>query len=302
MLGPRISVVVATRDRPTQLVTCLDSLAALAPPADEIVVVDQSTDERTRAAVAASALPRVRYVHQEAVGLSHGRNLGVASTSGELVIFTDDDCVVDRGLVGALTATLARHPDAAVLFGRVDAGPHDPRLGLVPCFPCEAELVVRSGLERSRLGGMGACMVVRRSVLVALGGFDVWLGVGAPFAAAEETDLAARALAVGHAIVEAPALRVTHHGFRTWAEHEALCERYLFGTGAMYGKQARLWPGVTAVLSSRMAVRWAVGSPRLRYLREPRRWLRLRAFARGWWRGLRTPVDRGTACFVPPDP
>ena len=68
---PSISVVISTMERPAALRRCLRSLAEGRLPPPEIVVVDQSRDERTQAVLreaAAEGLPIVA-VRQEPRGL-----------------------------------------------------------------------------------------------------------------------------------------------------------------------------------------------------------------------------------------
>jgi GT2 family glycosyltransferase len=271
------------------------------PPADEVVVVDQSVDDRTARALAPSVAARaVRYFRQAAVGLSRARNLGVAEAKGDILAFTDDDCEVVSNFGSTIREAFGRHPQAGILFGRVDAEPCETTRGLVPHCGRDHEFVARTIADCLLLGGMGACMAIRRDCFQQLGGFDVCLGAGALFPAAEETDMAVRALAAGIPVVETPSVRVTHHGFRIWSELETLSDHYLHGTGAMFGKHLRLWPGRTTLLLLRLLPRWAVGKPRISYLREPRRLARLLAFSRGWARGIRTRLDRERGHFIPP--
>ena len=299
MKAARVAIVVATRDRPRQVDACLAALAALRPPADEILVVDQSADDGTAAVVGEHAhLPGMRYLRQRAVGLSRARNLGIAEATADFVAFTDDDCEAATDFVRAVTELFQRLPQACLLFGQVEPGPHDETRGLVPSCRRDGEFVARTPADRREMGGMGACMAARRTALVQLGGFDVCLGAGTPFPAAEETDLAARALARGMAVVETPRVRVIHHGFRTWRELESLSESYVFGAGAMYGKHMRLWPGLTARLMLSVFSRWTVARPRIQYLAKPRRLARLVAFTRGFDRGMRAPLDRERALFL----
>jgi hypothetical protein len=91
---PTVSVIVCTRDRPHDLRSCLDSIAALRTRPREVIVVDNSPSD-----VATRELCRdypVRYVPESRPGLARARNRGIVEAGGEVVAFTDDDCVVDR--------------------------------------------------------------------------------------------------------------------------------------------------------------------------------------------------------------
>lgn len=294
----RVSVVVATRNRPELLRTCLASVLASSSPADEILVIDQSTDDRTAGLIAEQNRPgRLRYLRQNGRGLSRARNLALTESTGDILAFTDDDCEVAPDWVAAIGEVFRRVAGLGVIFGRVEPAPHDERRGLVPHCGGASELVMRTPVDLWRLGGMGACMAARLEVLRSLGGFDEKLGAGAVFPSAEETDLAVRAVQRGLAVVETPSVRVIHHGFRTWNELSALADGYLFGTGAMFAKHVRLWPGRTSLLLLGALGRWTVGRPRIQYSRQPRRLARLLAFARGWRRGMATPVDGRKGLF-----
>ena len=296
---PRVSVVLATRNRGAEVKCAADSLLAMQPAADEILIVDQSDDDGTQGALAAAAAAgRLRYLRQRELGLSRARNLGLRESRGDLLIFTDDDCQAPADLAGSVARAFLRWPDVGLVFGSVVPAPHDASAGLIPSCQRMDDLVVRRVGEHHLLGGMGACMAARREVMLELRGFDVCLGAGAVLHSAEDTDLGLRALSAGFPVAETPSIRVLHHGFRTWRECETLADRYLFGAGAMYAKQARLRPASAAAMLAHVAARWLWGRPRVNYGREPRRAARGLAFARGLFAGLRMRLDPATGHFI----
>lgn len=81
-----ISVVVPTRDRPQALARCLAALARQDAAELEVVVVD---DSEGGSAVA----PGARVVRAGGLGPAAARNLGVRAARGDVVCFSDDDCV-----------------------------------------------------------------------------------------------------------------------------------------------------------------------------------------------------------------
>ena len=115
---PSVTVAVCTRDRAADLSRCLEALDALAPAADEIIVVDTgSRDPAVRAVVAAH--PRARYVIEPEAGLDRARNRAIAEASSDIVAFTDDDVVVDVAWVGALRRAFADDPAVQAVTGLV---------------------------------------------------------------------------------------------------------------------------------------------------------------------------------------
>ncbi|MFN3805202.1 MAG: glycosyltransferase family 2 protein [Pyrobaculum sp.] len=94
-----VSVVVPTRDRVEYLKSCVESLARQSHPIDELVIVDSSVGRETEEFVKKLRPPfKVVYI-RERVGTAKARNLGIEAASGDIVIFTDDDVVLDRDYV-----------------------------------------------------------------------------------------------------------------------------------------------------------------------------------------------------------
>lgn len=93
MTAPLLSLVVPVYNVAPYLPRCLESLAALAPPADEIIVVDDgSTDDCPRILAGfAPRLPRMRVIRQENGGLSAARNTGLDAARGKYLAFVDSD-------------------------------------------------------------------------------------------------------------------------------------------------------------------------------------------------------------------
>lgn len=85
-----VTVCIPTRNRPDDLAECLDSIAVSSVPVAEIVVSDDSTDDRTRELVAAR-YPHVKYVFGPRRGLGPNRNSAISAASGDWILFLDDD-------------------------------------------------------------------------------------------------------------------------------------------------------------------------------------------------------------------
>ena len=111
------SVIVPTRNRPEQLRACLRSLAAIDYPHDrfEVIVVDDETREPLGALAnqfqGVLNLSILRKRHQ---GPAAARNYGAARAQGKFLAFTDDDCTVSAGWLGALGERLTTAPEDLV--------------------------------------------------------------------------------------------------------------------------------------------------------------------------------------------
>lgn len=125
---PVVSVVVPTYNRRERLERVLRSLAEqdVDVPIEVVVVSDGSTDG-TDEYLANGPLPLpVVAVTQPNQGPAAARNHGVEVSSGELILFLDDDVVADRGLVRAHLAVHRRLGNRMVVIGpMLDPPDHD---------------------------------------------------------------------------------------------------------------------------------------------------------------------------------
>jgi GT2 family glycosyltransferase len=220
------TLVVATRDRPALVARFLVPLARTATAqAWEVVVVDQSSADKTRQLL--ETVEGVRYLRSEP-GLSRARNVGVRETEAAVIAFCDDDVEVSPDWFDEVRRLFDEHVDAGAVCGpvRTQAGRLLP--GVQPA-------VYRWPSHPFRLG-TGANVAVRRAALDEVGLFDEDFGAGAPFHAAEETDLLYRIQRAGWGIVYSERLEVVHWESRSLREELRLHFRYGYGAGAQTAK------------------------------------------------------------------
>lgn len=102
---PSASVVIATRHRPGPLSECLASIQRQTLVPTQVIVVDSSDDETTKAACAFAerdALFQLKYVASEIRSAAVQRNLGVKHTKSDAVVFLDDDVVLEPEFLAEL--------------------------------------------------------------------------------------------------------------------------------------------------------------------------------------------------------
>jgi glycosyltransferase involved in cell wall biosynthesis len=100
--SPLVSVVIPTRNRPSELQRALESVAVQAwQDRLEVILVDDGSDPPVRVS-AHPDLPLLQIIRNEApVGAAAARNRGVAVAGGDVIAFLDDD---DEWLPGKLDA------------------------------------------------------------------------------------------------------------------------------------------------------------------------------------------------------
>lgn len=225
------SVIVATRNRPTLLQELLASLAATSPLPQEVVLVDDASDVPVGGLFQPGLQPfRLRVLRNDAaVGPGTARNRGVHYSRGDLLLFTDDDCIVEPGWVGALAGRLAGgDPRLGGVGGRVlardadlisryyefhrilEPRPHDR------AYPARIPYIVTAN---------GA---IRRDAFMRAGGFDGRI----PEAGGEDAALSMRLAKAGYHFEKAPSAVVWHRfrpGLRDFAK-----TFYRYGLGGRY--------------------------------------------------------------------
>jgi hypothetical protein len=116
---PAVTVAVCTRNRTDDLAQCLASLQNVDYPNLEIVVIDNAPATEATAVLVRDRFPDVRYVREPRPGLDWARSRAILECRGDILAFTDDDVIVDRGWVTALAAVFAASPDVMAVTGLV---------------------------------------------------------------------------------------------------------------------------------------------------------------------------------------
>lgn len=212
----QVSVVVPTYKRPQLLYKCLKALASQNFPDDgyEIIIVDDADSDETRSLVEnfsgelkssitnpasrsvleAGSHPLIRYaVAKDTQGPAAARNLGWRLAGGEIIAFTDDDCLPESDWLAQGVAAIHLGLDAA--SGQVIVPIQDP--------PSDYE---RNISRLAECEFVTANCFVRRCVLESFGGFDERFRM----AWREDSDLQFQILEHSYKLGRASSARVVH--------------------------------------------------------------------------------------------
>lgn len=199
---PRVSVVVCTRNGVRTLGECLGGLARVRYGDYEVIVVDDGSAGGI--AEICEGFAGVRYVRQEAAGLGVARNTGAAAATGEIIAYTDDDCVPDEDWLNFLVRAFA---DPAV---GAAGGPNIPPAAVnavqasVIAAPGGPAHVLTGDREAEHLPGCN--LAVRREAFAAVGGFRAEY-----HAAGDDVDFCWRLLEAGWRLEYVAAAMVWHY-------------------------------------------------------------------------------------------
>ena len=296
-----VSAVICTRNRPDKIGNAVESVLANTYPNFDLTIIDQSTNDETEATVRliGERDGRIRYQRMNKSGLSRAYNQAIASTTGPIIVFTDDDCLVLSDWIEKIVAAFDEQRDGQLMYGQVvPAYPEDGGGELTPFLRIDKP----ERLDREngfRVFGMGANFAARRTLFERSGMFDEVLGGGGPLKSSQDFDLAYRAYRRNAAILLRPEVIVRHDGRREREDWPALLRAYGFGDGAFYSKHVRCGDPYAAWLvaknfcmtCAKIAARGAVGrrAAEIDYLS---------GFIQGVRGGLKFGVDRATLLYT----
>lgn len=209
-----------------------------------MIVVGQGLDRRLREVGESAAChdSRIRYLHLGRCGASLARNAALRVAKGDIIALTDDDCEAREDWLETLAEYFKAEPEIGVVGGALIV-PKPARSGLAYCpwnSPTEAvyDPVASNYQEPEGWGWATANVALRRSVIEQVGEFDEYLGRGAVFMTAEDTDYRLRLERLGIKTRTTPRSVVYHtyghrYGLRAIFQ---LKQGYAIGSGGLNAK------------------------------------------------------------------
>ena len=189
MLLPFFSIVVPTYNRPARLGACLSAFSRLDYPSDrfEVVVVDDGSPTPMDSVIEPFRLQlNVTLLRQQNAGPAAARNTGALKATGELIAFTDDDCMVSPSWLNGFAAYLIESPDAMVGGRSLNALPNN--LYSTASQALIDYLYTYYSDPRKEMFFASNNIAMAKSNYLAVGGFDTSF----PLAAAEDRELCDR--------------------------------------------------------------------------------------------------------------
>jgi glycosyltransferase involved in cell wall biosynthesis len=208
----RVSVVICAYNAERTMDACLASLRNLNYPDYEVVVVNDGSTDRTPAIIAEHRAayegqadgPRLVVIDQPNRGLSVARNVGMAAASGEIIAYTDSDCVPDPDWLYFLVYRFLRTGMVAV--GGPNFPPPEPSMvpAAVAVAPGGPTHVLLDDEVAEHVPGCN--MAFTKAVMQELGGFEPIFA-----AAGDDVDFCWRLQNKGHTVGFSPAATVWHY-------------------------------------------------------------------------------------------
>jgi cellulose synthase/poly-beta-1,6-N-acetylglucosamine synthase-like glycosyltransferase len=198
-----ITIIVPARNAANQIAACIRALRQQqnAPQPYEILVIDDGSSDDTGARAAAEGATVIR---QEAKGPAAARNNGIRAAQGDIVCFTDADCVPEPDWLAALVAPLLNDPGITGVKGIY----RTRQKGFTARFvQVEYEDKYDRLLNYEQISFMDSYSAAcRRQPLLDIGGFDEQFTT----ASVEDRELSYRLAAQGYKMVFQPRAVVSH--------------------------------------------------------------------------------------------
>ncbi len=236
-----LSAIVVNWNGRSYLGRCLAALLAQVPAPDEVVLVDNHSDDGSREFVAAN-FPTVKVLDTgRNGGPCHARNVGAAAAVGDLCLFVDNDVVLYPGAVAELLRVLAADPKAAMVQARSLCGDDESVvhydggdlhfLGTLVLHHWYRPLAAVGSGTRQVGAAIALCFLVPKARYLEVGGFDENL-----FILYEDNQFAYKLRMRGHHV---------------WLAADARCA-HLAGTAGLSVRGAEaVYPGRRTFLHSR---------------------------------------------------
>lgn len=219
--NPRVSVIVPVRNAENTIAKCIKALLAQDYPQNkiQIIIADNGSTDRTQEII--SSFP-VKMIIEPKAGSYNARNHALQLATGEIIAFTDSDCVAEPDWLKSLVAGFS-NPGIAGCGGKIE---DFSGTGWVQRYSNLHVLRQDQSLAETTRPHpyiIGANMAYRREIFTELGSFD------GRFISGGDTDMSWRVQQAGYKVKYIPAA-VIHHFHR--ATVAGLYEQYFrYGIG-----------------------------------------------------------------------
>jgi len=252
-----LAIIIVTYNSSTEIDDCLRSLVGHTDPfPTTITVVDNASTDGT-AALVRTHWPMVQVIESGGnLGFSKANNIGIRATSSDYVLLMNPDTVAPPGAIQTLVRGLASHPDAAIAGARLLSERGFPELSwgdpITPWNELKRMLfsrlylrkirrVVRKMDKLSRVARevawvTGACMVIRRADLDAVGLLDERF-----FMYTEDVDLCMQMRKRNRLVLYVAGAEVLHHRGRSAARNPDMERLRQLSHVAYYEKHLPMW-------------------------------------------------------------
>jgi glycosyltransferase involved in cell wall biosynthesis len=212
-MNPFTSVIVPVFNDCARLAMCLQALEVQTYLRElyEVIVVDNASDEDVKSVV--ERFKQAKYVYEGHPGSYAARNAGIALAKGDVIAFTDADCIPNPDWIKQGVKSLLSVPNCGLVAGRIELFFQNPKRPTpVELFErIELNFFQHEKLQREHYG-MTANVFTFKHVFDDVGNFDTALKSGG------DCRWGQKVYAAGYAQVYADNARVAHPARYSFAQ------------------------------------------------------------------------------------
>jgi len=233
----RASVIIPCRNGARTLPTTLESVFRQTFLPDEVIVVDDASEDETAAVAEAAGARVIRNAVQRNAG--GARNAGIDVATGEMLAFLDSDAEASSDWLERANGVLERDPSIAGVGGRILNGRPD-RYGSLDYYMNHSEWMTPAGEgEKRAIPTMG--IVYRKSAVGDLRFPESNWGEDTAFALAIQER--------GGTLWYDPGITITHRherlDYASYRRHQVACGKTIYWTRAALDRPGKFlvrWP------------------------------------------------------------
>lgn len=209
-----ISVVMPVYNEAANIISTLEALYSNTVLPDEVIVADGGSTDNTVQLIK-ERFPQATVINNPEKNAAAGRNEGIKKAQGDVIAFTDGDCIVDKHWIENISKAFSEH-EIDGLGGKVLIAPPINHIEeywgnlawkLIMNFGDEPYIVDRCTLNDAFVT---ANCAYKRSLLVKVKGFNNWFANNA-----EDVDLCWRAIKSGGRLMYIPDVQIYAHNVTT---------------------------------------------------------------------------------------
>ena len=221
--SPFVSVIIPVYNDPIRLTRCLEALEQQSWPTNryEVIVIDNGSDEPLSDLTA--QFDHVKLLLEPQPGSYVARNRGLGEAVGEVIAFTDADCLPAQDWLESGVKALCADPKTGLVGGRVEMLVQDPvRPTAVELYERVLAFQQETNINKNRYS-VTANAFTLRSVFDRVGQFNAVLKSGG------DVEWGRRVDAAGYQLVYSDDTVVAHPARRSWHEVHAQARRMAGG-------------------------------------------------------------------------
>jgi len=220
---PQVSVLIPVFNDEQRLKQCLEALECQTYPKHhyEVIVVDNGSTDDLKSVV--SRFQQAFYCYEAKPGSYAARNYGLTIANGEIMAFTDSDCIPANDWLEQGVSVLKSNPDYGLVGGAISLFYKDPSAPTaVELYESLRAFPQRRYIEQQQFAAT-ANVFTHRRVFDDVGVFNAELKSGG------DSEWGKRVAAAGYRLHYAEEVKITHPARSTYTEYYNKTMRVMSG-------------------------------------------------------------------------